>query len=119
VFLRESKWRQVRLREIAIVAGLFLGAPWHRYAPRFDPMSGLLGNAPPVLEYLCLAGYLVFEGCAHRLEGAHVLYFDLGAELPLPLGSHRHVGVNPPRTFLHIARRGTDPAQDMAQLHRV
>src|SRR5438128_1036030 len=113
------EWRQVRLREVAIVFGELLGPLRDRQPARIVPASRLLDQPAARLQDFRLADDLVLDRAMDRPEGVHVLDLDLGAELDPANRPERHVGVAAQLARLHVSVVDADVLEDGAQPHDV
>ena len=74
---------------------------------------------PPASIRLDLARDFVFDRLLDETERIEILDFSPGAVFGRSLGPHRDVNVAAQVAFLHLAVRGIDVAQDVAQLAQV
>ena len=111
--------QQVRVREIAVVVGLFLGAHGAGLVLVRVVEPGLLDHLAAALDEVDLALDLEADGLVQKAEGVDVLDLGAGAEFLLALRAHRDVGIHPERALLHVAVADADPAHDLVDLLRV
>ena len=112
--LRELERQQVRIREIAIVVRLFLGAHRARLALVRVEQPRFLVDRAAILDDLDLAPRLVLDRLADEIDRVHVLDFAAGAERPARL-AHGNVHIGAQRALLHVAVAGAEIAQDRTQ----
>src|SRR5690606_12496061 len=79
----QTKRREIRLREVAVVVTLLLGARRAHLAARAVPEHRLLTHLLAALEDRTLTQELRLERTLHAGEGVHVLHLRLRAELRL------------------------------------
>ena len=96
-------WQEIRIREVAVVVGLFLAAHGLGDVLVRVVEARLLDHLATVQDHVFLAGNLVGNGAAHVAEGVHVLELRAGAELFLAPGSDGDVGVTAEASLLHVA----------------
>ncbi len=114
-FIRDDQRRQIRIRKIAVIGRVFLGAHGAGFAGiRIEQHRGLL-NCVTILNLLNLPTHLVVNGLLHELETVQIL--DLTARTQGLAGlAHRHVGVATKAAFLHVAVANANPGHDLVQL---
>ena len=106
---------QVRLEEVAVVVGVFLGPQGVRAAVALVPVAGLLADLLARLEQVDLPAGLVVDGPAEGAQRVEVL--DLAPRAVRLAGTvHAHVGVHPHRALLHLGVGRADGEEDQAQL---
>ncbi len=96
---------EVRLREISIVVGVFLGAHgggFHRFG---IPAARFLHNRDGMRHAFALAARLVFKRRVNAAEGVHVLDFHLRAELLRAARTDGDVHIAAHVAFFEIAVR--------------
>ena len=110
---------QIRLGEVPVVVGLFLGA--HGVGPTIGvvPMPGFLHDLLARGVHVGLAGCLVLDGPAQRPQRVQVLDLTAGAQFGGPLAADRHVGVDPHRALLHLPVADATGHQDRTELGHV
>ena len=112
-----QRW-QVRVRKVAVVGGVFLGAHGAGFARVGVEQHGGLLDGVAVFDLVDLPTHFVVDGLLHELEAVQVL--DLAACAQLATGlAHRHVGITPEAAFLHVAVANADPGDDFVQFFGV
>jgi hypothetical protein len=61
-----AEYREVRLGEVAVILGVFLGPHGHGLVPVLIPEPGLLDHGLPRVQHLPLPGNLVVEPQPHK-----------------------------------------------------
>ena len=103
VLLGDLHGRDVRLREVAVILGVLLGAHGVGGVLVLVPAAGLLDHPLAVLDQLDLAAGLIGDGPGNGLEGVDVLHLGAGAQLRAPGGADREVHVAAEGALLHLA----------------
>jgi hypothetical protein len=115
IIISQDDGNQVRLGEIAVVVGLFLGAHGLGLVLGHVPEAGLLDHPFTFLNDGDLTLDLILDGLFGETEAVHVLDLGLGAELLGALRADRDVRVAPQGAFLHVAVRNADVEQDVPE----
>ena len=106
---------KVRLREVAVVVGLFFAALRDRNAARLIPAEGFLNNFPSGAQNAALAFDFVLESPEHPAEGVEVLDFRSDPERGRAAPAQGYVGLKADGALLHVATGHVQVAQKRAQ----
>ena len=111
--------QQIRIWEVAIVVGFFLGAHRPRLAAIRIVQPRLLHDLAAALQQFDLPRDLEVDGFLHEAERVEVLDLGARAELFRTVLPHRHIRVAAERSLLHIAvadRKITHQRMDLLQV---
>ena len=110
----------VRLREVAVILGVFLRAHGKTGVLVLIPAAGLLNHPLVVqLDQLLLTAGLVADGPGNGFKGVQVLHLRPGAELTGTLRPDRQVDIAAERALLHLAVRHPQIGQGGAELFQI
>ncbi len=106
---------KVRLGEIAVVVGFFLGAHGDGVAFGLVPEARFLREAAAGFENADVALDFVIERFLQEAEGVEIFDFDLGTEFFRATRAHADVRVAAERAFLHVAVADAGVQHDLAK----
>src|SRR3954469_13674433 len=112
--MRDRQWRQIWLRKIAAIVGLFLRPLGHRHAAVFDPPPGLLFDTPGAVENIELPSLLEAQSPLDGAKRVHIFHFDLGAERTVDL-AYGDIGIAAESPLFHVSGGDADIAQNLPQ----
>ena len=113
--LRDFDRQKIRIREITVIHRIFLGSHLTRFiAVRVIKTRGLHDFSARFDQFNLTVDFVV-NGVLQELKRVDVFNFAARAELCFAHGAHRHVGVTPEVSFLHIAVRNTEPHDQRVQ----
>ena len=101
--LADDQRGQVRLREVAVVVRLLLGAHGVGAALGVVPEPRFLHHAAAAFEHFNLAPNLILEGRANVAKAVDVLNLGLGAEFGRALEHNADIGVAAQAALFHVA----------------
>src|SRR5471032_371752 len=104
-FLRRVHRHEVRLREVAVVLRLLLGAHRRRLLVARHEVERLLLHLTAGLVDLDLPRDLALDSLRREVERVHVLQLGAGTQLVAALRAHRHVYVEAHRALLELGIR--------------
>src|SRR5207248_2075946 len=114
----DERW-QIGLREVAVIVRILLRPLAEGHTAFLGPTTRLLEERATGPQYLGLPLHLILQRAIDAAEGVDVLDFHLRAELRRAARAERDIRIAAERALFHIARRGADVAQEIAQRREI
>ena len=111
--------RKIRIREIAVILGVLLGAHGLGALLVVIPAPRLLDDLLSILQELNLPGTLPLNGPGNGLEGVQILHLCPGSQGIAPRLPHGQVHVRPHGALLELAVRSPQILDHEAELFQV